>query len=165
MNWLASQIPRFVLSPRLQRARFLSLRATVTVALALSVLAGGAAAQRDRRAEEEPTSAINFLVLKDDNGKPVRNAAVIMHPVNSHGKQQRGGMELKTDSEGKSSFDGVPYGKLRVQVLAQGFQTFGEDYDVNQAKMDLTIKLKRPQGQYSVYEDHPSEKKDEKQPH
>jgi hypothetical protein len=73
-------------------------------------------------------------------------------------------MELKTDSEGKSSFDGVPYGKLRVQVLAQGFQTFGEDYDVNQAKMDLTIKLKRPQGQYSVYEDHPSENQDEK-PH
>ena len=135
------------------------------VALALLMPAVGAAGQRDRRAEEEPTAAINFLVLKDDNGKPVRNAAVIMHPVNSHGKQQRGGMELKTDSEGKSSFDGVPYGKLRVQVLAQGFQTFGEDYDVNQAKMDLTIKLKRPQGQYSVYEDHPSEKKDEKQPH
>jgi hypothetical protein len=136
----------------------------VAVALAVLVVAVGAAAQRDRRAEEEPTAAINFLVLKDDNGKPVRNAAVIMHPVNSRGKQQRGGMELKTDSAGKSSFDGVPYGKLRVQVLAQGFQTFGEDYDVNQAKMDLTIQLKRPQGQYSVYEDHPNENKDEK-PH
>ena len=164
MNWPAFQIFRCVLRPRLQLPRFLNLRAIVGVALALLMLAVGAAAQRDRRAEEEPTAAINFLVLKDDNGKPVRNAAVIMHPVNSHGKQQRGGMELKTDSEGKSSFDGVPYGKLRVQVLAQGFQTFGEDYDVNQAKIDLTIKLKRPQGQYSVYEDHPSEKKDEK-PH
>ncbi len=164
MNWPAFEILRCALSPRLQRPRFLNLRAIVDVGLALSMLAVGAAAQRDRRAEEEPTAAISFLVLKDDNGKPVRNAAVIMHPVNSRGKQQRGGMELKTDSEGKSSFDGVPYGKLRVQVLAQGFQTFGEDYDVNQAKMDLTIKLKRPQGQYSVYEDHPSQKKDEK-PH
>jgi len=164
MNLPAFEIFRSVLRPRLQPPRFLNLRPTVAVALVLWTLAGGVAAQRDRRAEEEPTAAINFLVLKDDNGKPVRNAAVIMHPVNSHGKQQRGGMELKTDSEGKSSFDGVPYGKLRVQVLAQGFQTFGEDYDVNQAKMDLTIKLKRPQGQYSVYEDHSSEKKDEK-PH
>src|SRR5258708_5312435 len=161
MNWPAFEIFRWVLSPRLQRGRFLNLRPIVGVALDMSMLAVGAAAQRDRRAEEERTAAINFLVLKDDNGKPVRNAAVIMHPVNSHGKQQRGGMELKTDSEGKSSFDGVPYGKLRGQVLAQGFQTFGEDYDVNRAKMDLTIKLKRPQGQYSVYEDHPGEKKDE----
>jgi Carboxypeptidase regulatory-like domain len=164
MNRPVFEIFRRVLRPRLQRTKFLDLRPTVALALALLMLAGGAAGQRDRRAEEEPTAAINFLVLKDDNGKPVRNAAVIMHPVNSRGKQQRGGMELKTDSEGKSSFDGVPYGKLRVQVLAQGFQTFGEDYDVNQAKMDLTIKLKRPQGQYSVYEDHASEKKDEK-PH
>jgi len=136
----------------------------VGVALAWFILAAGAPAQRDRRAEEEPSAAINFRVLKEDNGKPVRNASVIMHPVNSRGKQQRGGMELKTDSEGKSSFDGVPYGKLRVQVLAPGFQTFGEDYDINQAKMDLTIRLKRPQGQYSVYDDHSGEKKDEK-PH
>src|SRR5258708_17976100 len=113
----------------------------------------------------EPMAALNFLVIRDHSGKPVRNAAVVLHPVNARGKQQRGGYELKTDSEGKTSFDGVPYGKLRVQVLAPGFQTFGEDYDVNQAKMDLTIKLKRPQGQYSVYEDHPREKKDEKPPH
>src|SRR6202521_2783555 len=161
MNWPAFETFRCVLNPRVQRPWLLNLRAMVGVALALLMLAGGAAAQRDRRAEEEPTAAINFLVLKDDNGKPVRNAAVIMHPVNSRGKRQRGGMELKTDSEGKSSFDGVPYGKLRWHVLAQGFQTFGEDYDVNQAKMELTIKLKRPQGQYSVYEDHSTEKKAE----
>ena len=164
MNWPAFEIFQCVPSPRLLRPRFLNRPAIAAVASVVLMVAVGAAAQRDRRAEEEPTAAINFLVLKDDNGKPVRNAAVIMHPVNSHGKQERGGMELKTDSAGKSSFDGVPYGKLRVQVLAQGFQTFGEDYDVNQAKMDLTIKLKRPQGQYSVYEDHSSEKKDEK-PH
>jgi Carboxypeptidase regulatory-like domain len=117
-------------------------------------------AQKDK--DTEPTAVLNFLVVKDDNGKPVRNAAVIMHPVNDHGKQARGGLELKTNPEGKTSFDGIPYGKLRVQVLASGFQTFGEDYDVNQARMDFTVKLKRPQGQYSIYEDHPEDKKDEK---
>ena len=123
----------------------------IGVTLAMLALAAVAAAQRDT--DEEPTAIVNFLVLKDDNGKPVRNAAVIMHPVNSHGKQGRGGLELKTDGEGKSSFDGIPYGKLRVQVLASGFQTYGEDFDVNQPKLNLTIKLKRPQGQYSIYDD------------
>ena len=39
-------------------------------------------------------------------------------------------MELKTDPDGKANFDGIPYGMLRVQVLAQGFQTYGEDYDI-----------------------------------
>src|ERR1700685_137636 len=96
-------------------------------------LLGAAAAQKDK--DDENTAVLNFVVLKDDNGKPVRSAAVIMHPVSSHGKQSRGGLELKTDADGKTSFDGIPYGTLRVQVLASGFQTFGEDYEVNQSKL------------------------------
>jgi hypothetical protein len=122
------------------------------VVLAMLALTGVAVGQKDK--EEEPTSWMYFLILKDDNGKPVRNAAVIMHAVNPQGKQARGGMELKTDAEGKANFDGVPYGPLRVQVLAPGFQTFGEDYTVDKDKMEITIKVKRPQGQYSLYEDH-----------
>jgi hypothetical protein len=105
---------------------------------------------------------LKFLVLRDYNGKPVRNAGVVMHPVKKDGTQSRGGLELKTDSEGRTSFDGVPYGKLRVQVLAPGFQTFGEDYDINQREMEITVRLKRPQKQYSIYEDHPNDKKDDK---
>ncbi len=110
---------------------------------------------------QDPTAALSFKVIKDYNGKPVRNAAVVLHPVNAHGKQGRGGFELKTDGEGKTSFEGVPYGKLRVQVLAQGFQTFGEDYDVQSPTMDITVKLQLPQKQYSIYEGHPNDKKAE----
>jgi hypothetical protein len=112
----------------------------------------------------EPTAALSFLVVKDDSGKPVRNAAVVLHPVNAHGKQGRGGFELKTDNDGKTHFEGVPYGKLRVQVLAPGFQTFGEDYEIADAEMDITVRLKRPQKQYSIYEDHPETQKKEPPP-
>ena len=118
---------------------------------AVVAMASPALAQKDK--ETEPTSVVNFLVIKDDNGKPVRNAAVIMHAVDAKGKQERGDMELKTDPEGKTNFDGIPYGMLRVQVLAQGFQTYGEDFDVEKPRMDFTIKLKRPKGQFSIYED------------
>lgn len=106
---------------------------------------------------EEKAALLNFQVVKDNNGKPVRNASVVLHPVGAKGKQAKGGYELKADAEGKASFDGVPYGKLRVQVLAPGFQTFGEDYDINQPTVEITVRLKRPQGQYSIYEDHPKQ--------
>jgi carboxypeptidase family protein len=135
---------------------FLSLVGCAAVVIACA----GAGLAED---EEFPASNLQFLVVRDSNGKPVRNAAVVLHPVNSKGKQSRGGMELKTDNEGKTSFDGVPYGMLRVQVLAQGFQTYGEDFNINKPIMDITIKLKRPQGQFSVY-DQPGKKPDEKTP-
>ncbi len=122
------------------------------VVLAIAATAIPSLAQKDK--DDGPSSLLNFLVIKDDNGKPVRNAAVIMHPVNTKGKQERGGLELKTDPDGKANFEGVPYGVLRVQVLAHGFQTYGEDYDIEKPTTDITIKLKRPQGQYSIYDDH-----------
>ena len=124
------------------------------VFLVVLAMVGAAFGQKDK---DDATSFLYFQVIKDDNGKPVRNAAVIMHSVNAKGKQERGDVELKTDPEGKTSFDGIPYGMLRVQVLASGFQTFGEDYDIEKAKTEITIKLKRPQGQYSVYDDRAKE--------
>jgi hypothetical protein len=110
------------------------------------------------RGQNKPSgqvSSLKFAVLKDDNGKPVRNAAVILHPVERSGKQSPGGFELKTNAEGKTGSDGIPYGMLRVQVIAPGFQTFGQDYAINQPQHDFVIRLKRPQKQYSIYEKHP----------
>jgi hypothetical protein len=113
------------------------------VGLVLALAAGAAA--------EERYASVKFVVVKDRNGKPIRNASVVLHEVNKHGRQEKGGMQLKTDNDGKTGFDGVPYGKLRVQVIARGFQTFGQDYDVNQAEMQFNIRMKPPQDQVTIY--------------
>ena len=84
------------------------------------------------------------------NGKPVRNASVVLHPVSKNGKQEKGGMELKTDPEGKASLDIVPYGKLRIQAIAPGLQTYGDDVEINQPQQQITIKMNRPQDQYTI---------------
>jgi hypothetical protein len=112
-----------------------------------------------------PVAHLHFVVVRAYNGKPVRNAPVVMHFVSEKGKQERGGLELKTDADGRANYEGVPYGKLRVQVLARGFQTFGADYEINQPTMEITVRLNRPSGQYSIYEEHPGEKPpEEKKP-
>jgi len=123
----------------------------------LAVMVGlgmGAIAWRTARAQDDedegPMSNMHFMVVRDWNGKPIRNAAVVLHPITKNDKQAMGGMELKTDDEGKTGIDGIPYGPLRVQVLMPGFQTFGEDYQVNRPEMEITIKLKRPVKQYSA---------------
>jgi len=137
--------------------RFLGKR-DFSIAIAVVVLlfmAGLAWAQDD----EGPTSAVRFVVLRDSDGKPVRNAEVVLHPVKRKGKQAKGEIELKTDAEGRTNVDGIPYGPLRVQVLAPHFQTFGEDYEINKPEMEITVKLKHPGGQYSIYENHGDDKK------
>lgn len=119
------------------------------IALATMLVAVLSVAQKT----EEGSSNIKISIVKDTNGKPVRNASVILHPVNKEGKQERGGMSLKTDADGKTGFDAAPYGKLRIQVIAHGFQTYGEDFNVNQPEQEIVIKLKAPADQYSIYGD------------
>ncbi len=134
--------------------RIYSMGLAVTIVLGFGMI-GLVRAQDD----EGPTSSLRFVVVRDSDGKPVRNAEVVLHPVKRKGKQAKGEMELKTDPEGRTNVDGIPYGPLRVQVLAPHFQTFGEDYEINKADMEITVKLKRPGGQYSVYENHADETK------
>jgi len=119
----------------------------VGVILAVPLLLGLAAAG------DKPQQAadLRFVVLKDYSGKPVRNASVILHQVDSRGRQGHGGLQLKTDNDGRAFYAGIPYGKLRIQVIAPGFQTYGQDHDINQPEHEFVIRLKQPQEQHSIY--------------
>ena len=133
----------------------------VLITLEIVLAIAGLARAQDN---EGPTSSLRFVVVRDTDGKPVRNAEVVLHPVKRKGKQAKGEMELKTDAEGRTNIDGIPYGSLRIQVLAPHFQTFGEDYEINKAEMEITVKLKHPGGQYSIYENHDDKKPDDNKP-
>ncbi len=135
------------------------MKNNVSVLIAVAImLAFGIAGLVRAQDDQGPTSSLRFVVVRDSDGKPVRNAEVVLHPVKRKGKQDKGEMELKTDAEGRTNVDGIPYGPLRVQVLAPHFQTFGEDYEINKPEMELTVKLKHPGGQYSIYENHDDKK-------
>lgn len=128
--------------------------ATVTAMLVagmLGMLSAGVGAACAQDEDEGPMSNMHFVVLREYNGKPIKNAAVVLHPVNKKGKQAMGGLELKTDEEGKTWIDGIPYGALRVQVLAPGYQTFGEDYEIKNPETHITVRLKKPVAQVSEY--------------
>lgn|SRR5438477_118105 len=100
---------------------------------------------------EHKSATLQFVVIKDENGKPVRNAEIVLHGVDKHGKQRSDGLELKTHEDGKAEIGGIPFGKIRVQVIAHGLRTFGEDFDINQPTHQITIKMQKPQEQYTIY--------------
>jgi len=100
-----------------------------------------------------PTARIEVTIVRDTNGKPIENAAVVFHPM--VGEKDQGNMELKTNEDGKTIIDVLPIGDtVRLQVIARGFQTYGEDYKVDKADMAIDIRMKRPGEQYSIYKSH-----------
>jgi hypothetical protein len=101
--------------------------------------------------DKAPTATLNLIVVKEANGKPVKNAEIVLHLLDKEGKQKQDGLELKTHEDGKADTGGIPYGKVRVQVIAQGFRTWGQDIDVIQPSMEITIKLQKPKEQFSIY--------------
>lgn len=107
---------------------------------------------RGRKYKPPPeTMKIDISVVRATNGKPIPDAAVIFHPVDAKGRQE-GALELKTDLDGKTALDVIPIGEtVRLQVIANGFQTFGNDYVANASAKEIVIRMKRPGEQYSIY--------------
>jgi hypothetical protein len=141
------------------------LRHTKIVALTLVVGLGllsssiavhgqDAPAKRGRKYKSPPpTARLEVTIVRDFNGKPIENAAVVFHPM--VGEKDDGNMELKTNEDGKTIIDILPIGDtVRLQVIARGFQTYGEDYKIDRADLAIDIRMKRPGEQYSIYKAH-----------
>lgn len=97
-------------------------------------------------------SRVTVTVLRAADGKPLKNAAVVFHPA--LGDTQEGNMELKTNDEGVATLSIVPTGsEVLVQVIMNGYRTFGQKYDVPDPEKSITIKLLPPDQQYSLYKE------------
>ncbi len=100
-----------------------------------------------------PSAHIEVTVLKDFNGKPITNAHVIFHPT--EGDRDKGSLELKTNEDGKAIIDVIPIGDtVTLQVIADGYQTYGQSYKIDKPEMTMEVHMKRPGGQYSIYKNH-----------
>jgi hypothetical protein len=126
-----------------------SLRFAAIVSLLLIVPLSLSAGKKKKAPEQFCT--LSFVVLKDSSGKPIKNASVILHSLSKDGSQESDGLQLKTDTDGKASIDDIPYGRIRVQAVAEHLRTYGNDIDVNQPTQELVIRLKPPVAQISIY--------------
>jgi hypothetical protein len=150
------------------RSRFRSLVLLLgAFGVLLSVV--GASAQensggkyRGRKYKAPPeTSKIEVTVLKGFNKKPIDGAHVIFH-TGADGKDE-GFMELKTHQDGKASIDVIPIGSnVRIQVLADGFATYAQDYAIAEPERAITIEMQRPKAQISTYVDNSAKSADRK---
>ncbi len=91
------------------------------------------------------------------DGKPIDRASVIVKFVSGHsvvklGKSVMTHWEVRTNQDGVAKIPALPQGNLLVQIIAKGYQTFGETFDITEAEKSLVIKLNPPQSQYSAHQ-------------
>ena len=95
------------------------------------------------------------IVLKNAEDKPVGNASVVVKFVQGRHKIKltkiRKAWELRSNQEGSVRIPAIPQGKILIQVIAKGYQTFGETFNVDEDEKTIEIKLNPPQKQYSVH--------------
>ena len=124
--------------------RTLLVSAVLLAGLAISALAAAA-----------PMTKIN-IVLKDQAGKPVDHASVVVRFVQGHsvvklGRAIRTTFELRSNQEGEARIPSIPQGKILVQIIAKGYQTFGQTFDITEEEKTLEITLNPPQQQYTAH--------------
>ncbi len=86
------------------------------------------------------------IIITNPEGRPVGNASVyVRYPkpgtLFRHDSLQE--LDLKSNMDGSVKVPEVPQGKVQIQVIAKGWHTFGEWYDVKQDGT-VTIQLKEP---------------------
>lgn len=90
-------------------------------------------------------------------GKPVDRAAVIVQFVEGRsvvklGKKIQTRWEVRTNQEGMAKVPSMPEGKIRIQVIAKGYQTFGDAFEIQGEEQVIQVKLNPPQPQFSAHQ-------------
>jgi hypothetical protein len=106
-------------------------------------------------AEDEDMTRLQVKVTTL-RGKPIDRAAVIVNFVEGRsiaklGKKVMTHWEVRTNQEGLAKIPAMPEGKVRIQVVAKGYQTFGDTFEVEGSEKTISIKLNPPQPQYSAH--------------
>jgi uncharacterized GH25 family protein len=105
-------------------------------------------------AAEPETNVI--VKVKNTHDKPVDNAEVILDFLGSHqmeklGKRKAVHWEVHSNQEGVAHFPPVPQGTIQIQVVAKGYQTFGDKYEIETDSKGIDVTLNPPQAQYSAH--------------
>jgi hypothetical protein len=124
-----------------------SLRIIPFLILLIAIAANAQDKGADAKASSDSKDArLTIVVTGGEDKKPIDSASVYIRYVeeHKHGKDKKIEMNLKTNQSGVCHVPVIPPGKFVVQVIADGWKTYGEYYDINQTDQTINIALVRP---------------------
>jgi len=111
----------------LNRSSFLASLVLLAMLFGLALLTPALTAQSDKA----PAAA---------DKKPVADASIYLRFPD----QKKVELDLKTNQEGIARSPEIRQGKVLIQVVAQGWKTYGEYHDVTESEQTIQIHLVKP---------------------
>jgi hypothetical protein len=121
----------------------------LSLALLFPLALRGQEKNPDAKGKSDPASSsvrLTIVVTNGEDKKPVDSASVYVKFVEARklAKDKKIEMNLKTNLSGICHVPEIPRGKFLIQIIAPGWKTFGEYYEVDQAEQTINIELARP---------------------
>ena len=92
-----------------------------------------------------PGNRITIEVTGGEANKPVENASVYVKTIDQHLiKDKKFEVNVRTNQQGTAHVPDAPMGKVLVQVVAEGWKTYGQWYEITEPKQVVKIHLERP---------------------
>lgn len=85
-------------------------------------------------------------VTGGDASQPVENASVYIKYVEERTfrKDKKYELNVKTNREGVAHVPDPPLGRVLIQIVAEGWKTYGKWYDITDQKQVIKIHLEKP---------------------
>jgi hypothetical protein len=132
---------------KLIRSRLGSIFFILLAATALSVAAQDSPAPPPKApAQSDEPSRLTIEVTGGENSVPVENASVYVKYVEEHAikKDKKVELNVKTNRAGVAHVAEAPLGRALVQIIAEGWKTYGRWYDITDPHQVIKVRLERP---------------------
>ena len=95
---------------------------------------------------EFSTERVTIEVTGGEKDTPIENASVYLKYVRDRKivKDRQYELNVKTNRDGIAHVPNAPLGRVLIQIVAEGWKTYGRWYDVTDAKQPIKIRLERP---------------------
>jgi hypothetical protein len=129
-----------------------SIKVKLVVASATLALSAGLWAQavpEPAKPHGEKSDGISRVTIEVSGGEkesPVENASVYLKYVEERKLKKDKKLELnvKTNRDGSAHIPDAPTGRVLIQVVADGWKTYGRWYDITDAKQVIKVHLEKP---------------------
>jgi hypothetical protein len=127
------------------RPRLATLFFTLLAAVCVAAQDSSAPPAKTPAQSEEP-SRLTIEVTGGEKAIPVENASVYVKYVEEHAikKDKKVELNVKTNREGIAHVAEAPVGRALVQIIAEGWKTYGRWYDITDPRQVIKVRLERP---------------------